>query len=471
MKIMAFGKNWSGELLFKPMDEQQFASSLAAALPGNAATLQSLADMTTRGVTFRGEVVKHVIDAGDPREAGWTFMVAKNDPQRDQIIQILQPLAAHRGMEDPSAPLEFGGDPEDDWGEWLVENFYARVLDGKKAPQYVLMIGGPDLLPFRFQSLLDTVVNVGRLEFDTLDDLKHYVEKVIRLETAPDPVVNREVILFGPDGGMQDPTYFSREYMVKPLNNHISQQLKFQTTALMGADATKTKLVDALKGAKPALIYTASHGLGQMGKPLDQQKKYNGAICCQTSGPLTLNDLFCADDVPLNEPFLEGSVFFQFACFGYGTPAQSDYTHWLEGMPEKYADVDFVASLPKRLLAHPKGPVAYVGHLDTAFLHGFTDQNDPYIMERWHARIEPFVYAVKQLLEVQPSGLSMQHMNEKFGIYNVLLNSTYDRLKKGTFTWTPDTERRFVDTWIIRSDAQNYMVFGDPAARLRIPTD
>ncbi|MGZ9190290.1 MAG: hypothetical protein ACXW39_09570, partial [Nitrospira sp.] len=29
--------------------------------------------------------------------------------------------------------------------------------------------------------------------------------------------------------------------------------------------------------------------------------------------------------IPANEPFLEGAVFFQFACYGYGTPAQSDY--------------------------------------------------------------------------------------------------------------------------------------------------
>jgi hypothetical protein len=205
---------------------------------------------------------------------------------------------------------------------------------------------------------------------------------------------------------------------------------------------------------------------------MDQQKKYNGAICCQARGQLTVQDLFSADDVPANEAFLEGAVFFQFACFGYGTPAQSDYAHWMpeEGMvPKKYADADFVAALPKRLLAHPRGPIAYVGHLDTAFLHGFTDQNDPYIMDRWHARIQPFVHIVDQLLEVQPSGLAMEDMNKKYSVYNIVLNNVYDRLKRGAFKWTPETERRFVDTWIIRSDAQNYMILGDPAARLRIP--
>jgi hypothetical protein len=472
MRIMAFGKKMSGDLLFKTVDERQFMRTLAATLPLNAPTLQAMADKTSRGVTFKGEIGRRAKDVGDPRQAGWTFLVAEQDPRRREMIEVLKPLALHRGMEDTSSPLVFGGEPEDAWGDWLQDHYYARELEGKKVPHYVLMVGGPDILPFRLQSLMDTVANVGRLDFESMDQLKQYVQKVIRLETAADPVVNREAILFAPDGGTSDPTYFSREYMVKPLNAHIKKEYKFKTSPLMGDDATKQKLVKKLRKSKPALVYTASHGLGLIGEPMDRQKKYNGAICCQARGQLTMEDLFSADDVPANEPFLEGAALFQFACFSYGTPAQSDYSHWMpeEGMmPKKYADADFVAALPKRLLAHPKGPIVYVGHLDTAFLHGFTDQNDPYIMDRWHARIQPFVHIVDQLLEVQPSGLAMEDMNKKYSVCNIMLNNVYDRLKRGSFKWTPETERRFVDTWIIRSDAQNYMVFGDPAARLRIP--
>ena len=469
MAIMAFGKKMSGELLFDAVDEGQFAHTLAAALERNVSSLRTLADTTSRGVTFRGEIGRRVRDVGDPLEAGWTILVAKDDPRRAEIIETLKRLALHRGMEDPSDPLVFDAESQDGWAEWIQESYYARELDGQKVPQYILMVGGPELLPFHFQALLDTIANVGRLEFDSLETLGQYAEKVIRLETAPEPVVRREAILFAPDGGLNDPTYFSRKYMVKPLNDHIKEQLSFQTTALMGNDATKQNLVNVLTGAKPALVYTASHGLGLTGDPIDRQKRLNGAICCQSQGALTLGDLFCADDVPLDKPFLEGAVFFQFACYGYGTPAESDYAHWLDNVPEKYADVDFIAALPRRLVGHPRGPIAYVGHLDTAFLHGFTDQDDPHIMDRWHARIQPFLHAVNQFLEVQPSGLAMEDMNKKYSVCNVMLNNVYDRLQRGKFKWTPETERRFVDTWIIRGDAQNYMIFGDPAASLRIP--
>jgi hypothetical protein len=395
--------------------------------------------------------------------------VSSANPRRDEIIEILKPLATLRGMENPTEPLVFDGASEDMWGEWLQDAYYARELEGRKVPQYVLFIGPPQELPFRLQSLMDTVANVGRLDFDQLEDLDRYVKKIIRLEGAADSVVERDVILFGTDGGANDPTYFSREYMVKPLSDYVEDTLKFRTSRLTGDDATKSQLTSKLKTMKPAVVYTASHGLGLTNKPLEQQKALNGAICCQSRGALTLDDLFSAEDVPKSEPFLEGAVFFQFACFGYGTPAQSDYSHWLTGAPEKLASEDFTAALPKRLLGLDRGPIAFVGHVDTAFLHGFTDPHEPHLMERWSNRMQPFVHAIEQLLAVQPSGLAMDGMNRKYSIANALLTTAYDRQRRGTLTWTPDSSRRFVDSWIVRSDAQNYLVFGDPAARLRIP--
>ena len=130
-----------------------------------------------------------------------------------------------------------------------------------------------------------------------------------------------------------------------------------------------------------------------------------------------------------------------------------------------------MAALPKRLLSHPRGPIAYIGHLDTAFLHGFADAEEPYILERWHNRIAPFVEAIDYLLGVQTSGLSMRGMGNRYSLCNALISNTYDRQQRGKLQWNVSLEARFLDNWITRSDAQNYMVFGDPAAKLRIPTE
>jgi hypothetical protein len=219
-------------------------------------------------------------------------------------------------------------------------------------------------------------------------------------------------------------------------------------------------------------VYTASHGLGAPSEDLEVQKRVNGAICCQrTPDVRTTKDwLFTADDVPADESFLEGAVFFQFACFGYGTPAESDFMHWLGGKPLN-AKEDFVAALPKRLLAHPRGPVAFIGHVDTAWLHGFDDPELPFPTGLWDRRIAPFVQALNRLLAVEPVGRAMATMNDRYSTTNAILTGAYDRLRRGRVQQTPEFWSKLAETFVVRSDAQNYLVFGDPAARLRIADD
>lgn len=470
MRILGFGLDFSGKPLFKPVEEQTFARELVDALARNAERIQQSTRSTSAAVTFRGEIQRRVVDVGDPRAAGWSFLVNGSDPQRGDIEKILEPLARHRGMNDLKSPLVFSGEPPEEWFDWLHDSYYALELEGKKAPHYIMLVGGPDRVPFRFQSLLDTVACVGRVDFETLEDLQQYVDKLLRLEKAAAPTVSRDVIFFAPDAGADDPTHFSRRYMAEPLAEHVGKELGFPTRIVAADKATKANLIATLRSQNPTLVYTASHGLGAINESVETQKRYNGAICCQHSGDLTLEELFSADDVPANEPFLEGAVFFQFACYGYGTPAESDYAHWLDGVPEKYTSADFVAALPKRLVAHPRGPIGFVGHLDTAFLHGFADPEALEMVERWNNRVAPFVKAVDQLLAVQPSGLAMEEMSQRYNACNALITNTYDRERRGKIKWTDELRSRFLDDWITRSDAQNYMVFGDPSARLRIPS-
>jgi hypothetical protein len=470
MKITALGLDFKGKPLMEPMDYATAAKALVDSLERNANAVRQTAKSASEGVTFRGEQKRITLDPGDPRTAGWTILMNSNDPQRSEIENALEPLANHRSMVNDHELLLYNNEPADEWENWLYDNYYGLNLEGKKVPQYILIVGGPDQVPFLFQSLLDSVANVGRVDFDTMEDLKAYIEKLIRIENADAPVVTRDAVLFAPDGGVADPTYFSRKYMVKPISKRIKEKIKFRTHTMLGTDATKMNLLEVLDSVKPAIVYTASHGLGATDESFEFQKRYNGAICCQHVGPLTLDALFSADDIPEDRPFLEGAVFFQFACFGYGTPAESDYAHWLDGVPEKYTDADFVAAIPKKLLAHPRGPVAFIGHLDTAFLHAFVDIEDPHILDRWHTRIAPFVSAVDYLLQVQPSGLAMQDMSNKYGTSSLLITNTWDRYKRGRFEWNEEREARFLDNWITRGDAQNYMIYGDPAARLRVPS-
>ncbi len=472
LQVHGMGLDLRGRRLFPAEDGESFTTHLIEALDTNGPRAQQQRHVDDASLVFRGEQQAEVIDVGNVASAGWTFLVNRDDPRREQIVAALAPLAEQRKMSDPAKPLLYVTCDPIDWGTWLADSYFALRLQAKRAPRYVLIVGGPDQVPFGLQSLLDTVANVGRIDLPTVDQLACYVAKLLRLELAADPVVSREAVVFAPDGGPNDPTHFSRQYMAEPIADLMANDLKLSTTKILGDQATKGALVSALNDRKPALVYTASHGLGAVNEPFDVQTRYNGSICCQSQGALTLDGLFGAEDVPPDDkPFLEGAVFFQFACYGYGTPAVSEYAHWLDqpGKETRNADHDFVAALPKRLLAHPKGPIAFIGHLDTAFLHGFADAGAPEILTRWHNRIEPFVSAVRMLLGVQAAGLAMQSMNERYNSLNSILANVYDRIQQGKMQWTETSQANFLDTWITRGDAKNYMVFGDPGVALRLP--
>ena len=66
---------------------------------------------------------------------------------------------------------------------------------------------------------------------------------------------------------------------------------------------------------------------------------------------------------------------------------------------------------------------------------------------------------------------AMAPMSTRYDLYNAFLTNIYDRMQRGKLQVTPEFQKKFVNHFITRSDAQNYMVLGDPAARLRISTN
>ena len=282
MKIMGMGIDYStGGLLVQPVEERAFADQILKALPQNGKSLRTATEATTMGTTFRSEKErKPTVDLGDPRAAGWTFLVNENDPRRAEITKALRPLAEYRGMKDPDSPLILHSEKEDEWHDWMIDNYYS--LTGDESPHYVLIAGSPTQISFHFQAFIGSAASVGRVDFDTPDDLRTYVQKIIALETASSPVVSQQAVFFATDHGQKDPTYFSRLYMAKPLAERTSGKLQFPTQTLMGQQATKSGLLQCLKMARPALVYTASHGLGAPDQSLDFQKSTTAAYAVNT---------------------------------------------------------------------------------------------------------------------------------------------------------------------------------------------
>jgi hypothetical protein len=458
MRIMVPGIDpRSNELLVGAVAEEAFATALLAEIPRRHEEILTLGTAYASATRFRGVVArKPTVDLADPCAAGWTYLVAADDPQRDEIAKLLRPLAIRRCMREPDQPLLYRSEQYDEWSDWLTNNYWSV---GEESPHFVLIVGGPDRVPFHFQALLASVASVGRLSFDNLADLQAYVEKILRLERDADPPAHRQALVFATDHGRPDPTYYGRRFLAEPIISRVADD-EFPVTALRGDQATRGALLTALTEQHPAFVFTTTHGAGRPKAPLAEQMRLNGAIVCHQ------NELVSAADIP-DDPIAEGAVIVQFACFSAGTPARSDFAHWL-GDDSLNAEADFVAALPKRLLAHPRGPIAFVGHVDLTWVHAFDDPDQPDLDQVWHPRLAPFISAVQTVLDPRPVGLALADMSKRYSVGNQVLATDFDRQRRGTLPDDPRTYSRLAQAFITRSDAQNYLVLGDPAACVRM---
>lgn len=477
MQVQATGINYStGNLLIEPVDSQLFAENLEKSIVKNAPEFVNISRAGERATDFRDAREKvPESDKSDPKTVGWTFLINSKDPHRIDIMNAVSPLAEFRGMKNVDDPILFNNEPMDTWYDWLGRNYDKDAET--EPPHYVLIIGGPDQVPFDFQSFLSIAASVGRVDFDSIDDLKNYANKIIRLEKENASIVNPESVFFATDAGWPDPTYYSRQFMAEPLANHVNDKFGFKTEKISGDEATKKRLADRLSKSKAAIVYTASHGMAAPHEGFEVQKRINGAICCQKTEESEDEDnwLYTADDVPAdnNKPFLEGSVFFQFACFGYGTPKESVYNRWLGKEPKLNTKQDFVAALPKKLIAHPRGPIGFIGHVDLAWIHGFDDPKNPDLPaaqgDPWNNRIKPFLKALEVLLDKRrPTGRSMIEMSKRLAQMSDLFATRSTLLENNEIPRTSQFRNRMTLDFITRNDAKNYMIFGDPAARLLI---
>ncbi|MDQ3902815.1 MAG: C25 family cysteine peptidase [Thermoproteota archaeon] len=479
MEIFVPALNYStGTLLYDPIDEKSLAKKIEGLIPDRTDELDSTSSTATADLTFRAVMAPPSPNYNNPCVAGWTYLINKNHPNLSETQKALEPLAKHRCMK--GDPLFFDDKANYDssiagWQTWIEDNYSGinSDLSLRKPPHYILIIGGPDQVPFGLQALLDIQASVGRIDLGP-EELDAYVQKIIRLEKADKTNLNREAFFFATNHGGRDPTYFSYNYMVKPLIEK-AQNMKFNAQSLLEKDATKENFLKSLANTRPALVYTASHGVTDPNWNSEMQERMNGAIVDQSwvpNQPLGPNCLITAEDIPYDKPFLEGSIFFQFACFGYGTSADDEFTYWTNKLfpvsmqhEELKFQKDFIGALPKRLLAHPHGPIAFIGHLHLACLQGFDNPDERLIDERWSSRLEPFVYALDNLFQLIPSGEAMADMNRRFGSYSAELSKIFGRIKRRPLP-EEDKNMALANAFIMRNDAQNYMLLGDPAARI-----
>lgn len=338
-------------------------------------------------------------------------------------------------------------------------------VDPDKFPYYLLVVGSPEEIPFRFQYQLDVQYAVGRLHFDTLQEYAQYARSVVAAERG-DVALARRAVFFGVQNPDDPATQRSSRELVAPLPAAIQADRRaasWQLETVAGEHTTKQRLSQLLGGPEtPAVLFTASHGVEF--DPVDpRQLRHQGAILCQdwpgprgwTHRALPSDFYFAGDDIG-DDARLLGTIAFHFACFGAGTPRLDDFPHE-RGLQAAIAPHAFVAGLPRRLLGHPRGgALAVIGHVERAWTYSFNDALGG-------RQIETFSSAMRRImLAGAPVGWALEFFNNR---YAELASGLTEELEDLSWGGAVDSYG-LTAKWTEHNDARSYVVLGDPAVRL-----
>lgn len=438
--------------------------------------VDALADV--QGETPRSFAVPFDMDLTDLSQAGWGVIFSEDTPQ--SVRDALAPLLEHRRKQagDLFKVLDYKrndqkGEQVRDW--YRRHNIAAANLEPTLVPYYLLVAGPPTSIPFEFQYLLGAEYAVGRLAFDKPEEYARYAQSVVAYETAPSLRNNKEIVYWGTHH-MGDPsTELSDTLLIEPLANGvpgaagalktpIHTKVGYAKKLFSGDEAARDALLGTLHSDKPpAVLFTASHGMSiKPDKP--NQMTDNGALLCQDwtgFGRVERNHYLAAADIP-DDANVSGLVAFLFACFGGGTPDTDQFLMDLSqaATAPPLAPKPFVAALPRRLLSHPKGSaLAVIGHVDRAW--GFSIK-PPKMTD---AKIGPFYNGLGFIMNGSPVGHAIaQQFGQRFTVLSATLLSAVSPTSPA---FMRPSDRDLVTYWLERNDAQNYVMLGDPAVRIR----
>lgn len=403
-------------------------------------------------------------DPTDLGEAGWGVIFAEDTPSA--VRRALEPLLTLRG--DQAKDLYFdlsyqAGDTHQQFMSRIGVRPGPRVIP-EKLPYYLLLVGDPAKMSFRFQSELDVQYAVGRIHFDNENpkdpDAREayaaYANAVVAAEEGRKR--RREAIsFFSVENPRDEGTRRLAGEFVEPLAEVLRRgRSNWKTDVIAAPKSTRERLGRLLLGPeRPAILFTASHGIG-FEHGIEAQRRTLGALICQDWGgrdALPIRDhYFAAADVP-DEADLTGLIAFLLSCYSVGTSEFDEFGRFSGADGRTGRPRSIAARLPQKLLE--KGALAVIGHVDQTWTSSFSWNGEG-------GHVQVYSEVLKQLMDGLPIGWAMEAMGSYFSAQAASLHG----LRDDPQFFSPQDFALYGDLWRETNDARNFIVLGDPAVRL-----
>lgn len=401
----------------------------------------------------------------EPSRCGWEVIVHPLDWEwmRTGLGEDLRALAAIRTGRSGFRPLLFdcpGCDPVD-WWAWIHRNLELPAGPGQEPPFYALILGSPQRIPFGFQMALHAGAAVGRVHYDTPEEYRAYFRKLLARKRRI-----RGLDIFAPCH--DEATEIATARFARPLaewagRKHLACRTLIDTR---GPRKRATRAgFEALGLTAERILFATGHGLFE---PRPGRADLIGALCCPREEEAILDparDLISPDLIG-SAPCYPGSIIVMQSCYGFGMPSESGLDRRWGLLPGRKRE-DRISSLPRKWLAHPGGPIAFIGHLDIALVFKGEALNrdgfDPLV---------PFTWLIEAIcLRGHTVGYAMSGLRRAVANLSNLswmLMEKHERGKRGLrgrlASWVASRRGALAEKLIRKRDAGSLLLFGDPAA-------